>query len=219
MSRPPSSLPNTRFLPPPKNLVFGHLCSHRLQQRRRHPSPTPSSTFPGTCGMRTTSRRHGLRHHSEPKFGRGSRCSMLTFRPRSEPERAWAVYGASKAQSEQAAWEFMKEKKPHFILNTVLPNANFGNVSSGIFPNLISKETEVRAIHIRFLIPNIKMDLLLHGSKPSSALHGRKYRRSPHVSPSRPLPGPTNADEGLQSTMSTRRTLPNFTWLRQPIQV
>ncbi|KAK9896079.1 NAD(P)-binding protein [Cystobasidium minutum MCA 4210] len=48
--------------------------------------------------------------------------------PPYEPERAWAVYGASKAQSEQAAWEFMKEKKPHFILNTVLPNANFGNI-------------------------------------------------------------------------------------------
>lgn len=52
---------------------------------------------------------------------------MLSFVP-SESERAWAVYGASKAQAEQAAWDFMKEQRPHFVFNSILPNANFGPV-------------------------------------------------------------------------------------------
>jgi hypothetical protein len=40
------------------------------------------------------------------------------------------VYSASKTQSEQAAWKFIEEEKPHFVLNTVLPNANIGNILS-----------------------------------------------------------------------------------------
>ena len=48
--------------------------------------------------------------------------------PPYEPQRAWAVYGASKTQAERAMWEFMREKDPPFTLNTVLPNANMGPV-------------------------------------------------------------------------------------------
>lgn len=43
-------------------------------------------------------------------------------------DRVWAVYGASKTQGEQAAWQFVKENKPSFTVNTVLPNANFGAI-------------------------------------------------------------------------------------------
>ena len=46
--------------------------------------------------------------------------------PPYEQERAWAVYGASKTQAEQEIWKFVKEHKPGFVLNTVLPNMNFG---------------------------------------------------------------------------------------------
>lgn len=42
--------------------------------------------------------------------------------------RKLAVYSASKMQSEQAAWKWMKENSPKFILNTILPNANMGLV-------------------------------------------------------------------------------------------
>ena len=45
-------------------------------------------------------------------------------------ERAWAVYGASKTQAEQAIWKFAKEKKPGFVVNTVLPNTNLGEILS-----------------------------------------------------------------------------------------
>ena len=45
-------------------------------------------------------------------------------------QRRLDVYSASKTQSEQAAWKWMKEHNPHFVLNTVLPNANIGKVLS-----------------------------------------------------------------------------------------
>lgn len=38
------------------------------------------------------------------------------------------MYGASKAEGEMALWQFVKEQKPHFVVNAVLPNANFGKV-------------------------------------------------------------------------------------------
>ncbi|KAI2614880.1 aldehyde reductase [Hypoxylon sp. NC1633] len=41
-------------------------------------------------------------------------------------ERTALVYFASKVKGEQAAWKWMKENNPHFTLNAVLPNANFG---------------------------------------------------------------------------------------------
>lgn len=43
-------------------------------------------------------------------------------------ERAFTVYAASKTESERAVWEWAKEHKPNLVVNTVLPNANFGGV-------------------------------------------------------------------------------------------
>ena len=42
--------------------------------------------------------------------------------------RRLAVYYAAKTESEKAAWKWVEEHKPGFVLNTVLPNANFGPV-------------------------------------------------------------------------------------------
>ena len=44
--------------------------------------------------------------------------------------RRLAIYYAAKTQSEQAAWRWVEEHRPGFVLNTVLPNANFGPVIS-----------------------------------------------------------------------------------------
>ncbi|KAF9873042.1 aldehyde reductase [Colletotrichum karsti] len=44
------------------------------------------------------------------------------------PERAGAVYAASKTQSEQEVWKYYKEhraERPDLVVNTVLPNFNF----------------------------------------------------------------------------------------------
>lgn len=45
-------------------------------------------------------------------------------------QRGLDVYSASKTQAEQAAWKLMKAKDPGFVLNTVLPNMNIGNILS-----------------------------------------------------------------------------------------
>lgn len=50
--------------------------------------------------------------------------------PPYETDRSWAVYSASKTQSEQAIWKFVKERKPGFIVNAVLPNFNMGEIFS-----------------------------------------------------------------------------------------
>lgn len=46
--------------------------------------------------------------------------------PPYEPERGYPVYAACKTLAEKEAWKFVAEKKPNFVLNTVLPNINFG---------------------------------------------------------------------------------------------
>lgn len=48
--------------------------------------------------------------------------------PPYEDSRKWDVYGASKTQAEQALWKFVDERKPHFEVNAVLPNANLGTI-------------------------------------------------------------------------------------------
>lgn len=47
-----------------------------------------------------------------------------------DPQRAGQVYAASKVEAEKAALEWVKENKPHFAYNAVLPNCNFGEVLS-----------------------------------------------------------------------------------------
>ncbi|GFP58820.1 ketoreductase adrE [Trichoderma asperellum] len=38
------------------------------------------------------------------------------------------IYSASKTEAERAAWKWVEENKPNFVLNTVQPNFNFGQV-------------------------------------------------------------------------------------------
>jgi nucleoside-diphosphate-sugar epimerase len=45
-------------------------------------------------------------------------------------QRRLDVYSASKTEGEQAAWKFVKDNKPGFVFNAVLPNANMGNIVS-----------------------------------------------------------------------------------------
>jgi len=48
--------------------------------------------------------------------------------PPYEPDRAYAVYAASKVACERAAWEYIQERVPSFTLNTVLPNYTSGMI-------------------------------------------------------------------------------------------
>ena len=38
------------------------------------------------------------------------------------------VYGAGKVLGEKAAWKFIQDEKPRFVLNTILPNVTLGPV-------------------------------------------------------------------------------------------
>ncbi|KJY01661.1 aldehyde reductase like protein [Zymoseptoria brevis] len=67
--------------------------------------------------------------------------------PPYEDDRAFPVYAASKVEGEKALWRFMKEEKPSFVANAVLPNYNMGRVigsagatGSGV-PNLFKGKT------------------------------------------------------------------------------
>jgi nucleoside-diphosphate-sugar epimerase len=43
-------------------------------------------------------------------------------------DRAFPVYAASKVEGEKALWQFVKEQKPSFVANAVLPNFNMGTI-------------------------------------------------------------------------------------------
>jgi nucleoside-diphosphate-sugar epimerase len=42
------------------------------------------------------------------------------------PDNVMNVYGASKTDAEMKAWKWMAENQPHFVMNSILPNTNFG---------------------------------------------------------------------------------------------
>jgi hypothetical protein len=45
-----------------------------------------------------------------------------------DAERAVTVYCASKVEGEKALWNFVKDHKPKFVCNAVLPDCNFGKI-------------------------------------------------------------------------------------------
>ncbi|KAL9091224.1 MAG: hypothetical protein Q9159_001519 [Coniocarpon cinnabarinum] len=114
------------------------------------PSPDPNETVPhvvnGTLGIMRSAKAHA----SIKRFVLTS-SSLAAVHPTPntefevtgdswneyDPKHAWApppytsdrtllVYGASKVAGEEAAWKFMKEEKPQFEFNAVLPNFNVG---------------------------------------------------------------------------------------------
>lgn len=52
----------------------------------------------------------------------------LDLEPPFSEEMGMMVYGASKTKAEEAVWKFVKDNKPHFVVNTVLPNLNMGRI-------------------------------------------------------------------------------------------
>jgi hypothetical protein len=48
--------------------------------------------------------------------------------PPYKDDRKWAVYGSSKTEAEKALWKFVKDQKPAFVTNSILPNTNFGKI-------------------------------------------------------------------------------------------
>ncbi|KAL8991716.1 MAG: hypothetical protein Q9169_007718, partial [Polycauliona sp. 2 TL-2023] len=50
--------------------------------------------------------------------------------PPYNPDRAFTVYAASKTEAERECWKYVREQKPGFVLNAVLPNLNMGAILS-----------------------------------------------------------------------------------------
>ena len=50
-----------------------------------------------------------------------------------DPIKPGMVYTAAKVEAERGAWKWMAEHNPHFVLNTVLPNANVSKKQSWDF--------------------------------------------------------------------------------------
>jgi len=55
-------------------------------------------------------------------------------------DRIYSTYSASKVQQEQEIWKFVKERKPKFVVNCVLPDFNSGpvlNVEEQGYPSTV----------------------------------------------------------------------------------
>lgn len=72
-----------------------------------------------------------------------------------DPLKAVHVYSASKVAGEKAVWEYAEEVKPKFVLNTVVPNMNWGPLlsperqkpsSGGLIPGIYMKGLEAAGI-------------------------------------------------------------------------
>lgn len=59
-------------------------------------------------------------------------AALETLRDKSQPNSGFGVYAASKVLSERVAWDFVKNNKTTFIVNAILPNANFGAPIPGL---------------------------------------------------------------------------------------
>jgi nucleoside-diphosphate-sugar epimerase len=45
-----------------------------------------------------------------------------------DPLKPWHIYAGHKVLVERAAWKFMKEEKPAFSMNAIMPNTTFGPI-------------------------------------------------------------------------------------------
>lgn len=57
------------------------------------------------------------------------------------PERAFYTYAASKVAGEKALWKFMKDERPAFVANAILPNFNVGAILTAGGPTGSSVES------------------------------------------------------------------------------
>ncbi|KAL2281298.1 hypothetical protein FJTKL_11720 [Diaporthe vaccinii] len=65
-----------------------------------------------------------------PKPGEVFSVTAESWNDEAVEKDAFVVYAANKTESERAVWKWARETEPEFVINTVLPNANFGTVLS-----------------------------------------------------------------------------------------
>lgn len=72
--------------------------------------------------------------------------------------QAGHVHAASKVLGEQAAWKFVQDEKPGFVLNTILPNMNYGPIldpasQTGSSASGLKKAAEVQDFGFAGILP------------------------------------------------------------------
>jgi nucleoside-diphosphate-sugar epimerase len=150
--------------------------------------------------------------------------------PPYDQDRMWAVYAASKLQSEQACFDFVKEKKPGFVLNTVLPNYTMGEIldprqpaSSGgliraawegqevpIFaslpPQYMVDVKDVGRLHVAALVePDVQDERLFAYSQPYSYNEVMNMLRK--LGPGRNIPKNNDDEPRDLSIIDTKRSI------------
>ena len=113
--------------------------------------------------------------------------------PLDDPKKVSHIYAASKTLSERAAWDFYKEERPSFIVNTVIPNYNIGPTigpqaprSSGEWINqaVSGDMSGLKALHLRNSYLLLKDD-----STADRCFHSVVRRRTRHRGAARPRIG------------------------------
>ncbi|RFU35043.1 hypothetical protein B7463_g1306, partial [Scytalidium lignicola] len=87
-----------------------------------------------------------------------------------ESQKAYAVYAASKTEGERQAWKWVAEKKPGFVLNTIVPNINFGKIlipeigggTMGFVRNILKGDSSVIGFLPAQWFVNVRDDARLH---------------------------------------------------------
>ncbi|KAF2111662.1 dihydroflavonol-4-reductase [Lophiotrema nucula] len=75
--------------------------------------------------------------------------------PADQPEdlKGLFIYAGIKTETEKALWKWMKENKPEFVFNAVLPNCNFGKI---LVPEKQGFPSTVEWAHFAFTGENIE---------------------------------------------------------------
>ncbi|PVH93439.1 NAD(P)-binding protein [Periconia macrospinosa] len=86
----------------------------------------------------------GVDTHVGPDTWNETAVELAWAPPPYEPTRGMIVYMASKVAAEKAMWDFVKERKPRFAVNSVSPAAILGEP-------LHRSQAEVKPAHVRAL--------------------------------------------------------------------
>ncbi|KAE8319169.1 hypothetical protein BDV41DRAFT_521331 [Aspergillus transmontanensis] len=78
-------------------------------------------------------------------------------------QKSYLVYAASKTESEREAWKWVKQNKPGFDFNTVLPDTNFGKILhpeiGGSTMGLVRKLLSGNRVGIDYISPQWFVDV------------------------------------------------------------
>lgn len=90
----------------------------------------------------------GVKFHIDANTWNDDAVKLAWETPEADRDAAYGftVYAASKTEGERAAWQFMREQQPGFVLNAVLPNFNIGVVLPEVNPGQTGSGT-IKAYH------------------------------------------------------------------------